>query len=81
LKTARAAERDAQMKLTERIELLELDNNLTLGQAARQDPRIAAAISRTVERVTPYKIQYNSDGSVTVNCEADLRDLWDELRH
>jgi len=81
LKTARAAERDAQMKLTERIESLELDNNLTVGQAARQDPRIAAAISRTVERVMPYKIQYNSDGSVTVNCEADLRDLWDELRH
>jgi hypothetical protein len=80
LKTARAAERDAQMKLTERIELLELNNNLTLGQAARQDPRIAAAISRTVERVTPHKIQYNSDGSVTVNCEADLRDLWEELR-
>lgn len=80
LKTQRAAERDAQTKLTERIEMLELGNSLTLAQAAKQDPRIAAAISRTVERVTPYKIQYNADGSVTVRCEADLRDLWDELR-
>jgi hypothetical protein len=81
LKTARAAERDAQAKLTERIESLELNNNLTLGQAARQDPRLAAAISRAVERVSPHKIQYNPDGSVTVHSEADLRDLWDELRH
>jgi hypothetical protein len=81
LKTKAAAERDAQTKLTERIELLELDNNVTLGQAARQDPRIAGAISRTIERITPHKIQYNADGSVTVHCEADLRDLWDELRH
>ena len=81
LKTARAAERDAQTKLTERIESLELENNVTLGQAARQDPRVAAAISRTVEQVSPHKIQYNPDGSVTVYCEADLRDLWDELRH
>jgi len=81
LRTARAAERDAQTKLTERIESLELANNLTLGQAARQDPRIAAAITRTVERIQPHKIQYNSDGSVTVHCETDLRDLWDELRH
>jgi len=81
LKTARAAERDAQAKLSERIESLELDNNLTVGQAARQDPRIAAAISRMIEHVTPYKYQYNSDGSVAVHCEADLRDLWDELRH
>src|SRR5258706_4518071 len=48
LRTERAAERDAQAKLDERIELLELDNNLTLGQAARQDPRLASAISRTV---------------------------------
>src|SRR6266850_1956721 len=81
LKTARAAERDAQTKLTERIESLELKNNVTLGQAARQDPRIAAAISRTIEGITPHKIQYNPDGSVAVYCEADLRDLWDELRH
>jgi hypothetical protein len=81
LKTARAAERDAQAKLIERIESLELDNTLTLGQAARQDPRIAAAISRTLESITPHKIQYNPDGSVTVHSQADLRDLWDELRH
>ncbi|HEV8604855.1 MAG TPA: hypothetical protein VGQ99_05785 [Tepidisphaeraceae bacterium] len=81
LKTARAAERDAQAKLIERIESLELDTSLTLGQAARQDPRIAAAISRTIERINPHKIQYNPDGSVAVHCQADLRDLWDELRH
>ena len=80
LKTARAAEHDAQTKLAERIDALDLGNNLTLGQAARQDPRVAAAVSRMVEHVTPYKIQYNPDGSVTVHCEADLRDLWDELR-
>jgi len=81
LKTARAAERDAQAKLTERIESLELENNMTLGQAAKQDPRVAAAISRAVQQVTPRKIKYNPDGSVTVSCDADLRDLWEELRH
>ncbi len=81
LKTQRAAERDAQTKLRDRIELLELDNNVTLGQAARQDPRVAAAISRTIDGISPHKIQYNADGSVTVYCDADLRDLWDELRH
>jgi hypothetical protein len=80
LKTSGAAERDAQSKLTERIEMLELNPNLTVGQAARQDQRISTAIARAVKRASPHKFQYNADGSATVYVDFDLRDLWEELR-
>jgi hypothetical protein len=63
-----------------RIESLPLEKDLTVGEAARQDPRVADAIKRTVARSVPYKTQYRSDGSVAVYLQADMRVFWDELR-
>lgn len=80
LKTSLAAEADARAKLQSRLEALPLERDLTLGQAAQRDPRLAGALQRAVKRARVSKVEYRSDGSVVVHLWSDLRDVWDELR-
>ena len=80
LKARQKAEADAREALRRRIDSLQLDDNTTIGQAAKQDPRFDAAVRRAIDRVRPAKTDYRSDGTVVVHFEHDLRGLWDELR-
>jgi hypothetical protein len=79
LRTRYAAEADAQAKLQSRLEDLPLSEGLTVGEAARRDPRLAEAVKRAGRAARIFKTQYNADGSATVHLAADLRDLWEEL--
>ena len=80
LKCARAAEADAQVKLRAKIESLPLSAGQTLGDAARQNPRLADAITRTLSRSKPTKVDYGSDGSAKVRLTLELRGLWEEVQ-
>jgi hypothetical protein len=79
LKTARAAEAAARDRLRGQVEELQLSRKLTLGEAARRDPRVREAIDRAVQRARPRKVNYLSDGGAEVTFTLDLRDLWYEL--
>ena len=80
LKSARAAEADAQAKLRQKLELLPLSDGVTLGDAAKQNPRISDAVGRSLSRARPTKVDYLSDGGARVRLTLELRDLWDELQ-
>lgn len=80
LRYARLADADAKSKLQSKIGSLKLDKDLTVDEAARQDPRVADAVARTIGRSLLYKTEYRSDGSVAVHVQADMRLFWDELR-
>ncbi len=79
LKAARAAEVDAQAKLRTKVEALELSKGVLLGDAARQDPRVSAVITRTLSRVRAGKVSYQPDGSAIVHLSLDLHDLWEGI--
>ena len=79
LRTARAAEALAVAKLRQHIEALPLDGKITLGEAARRDPRIGEAIARALGRARPFKVDYGQQGVVTVHIALNLSDLWAEL--
>ena len=79
LKTARAAESAARARLRQQVEGLPLSRKLTLGDAARRDPRVRTAIDRAVDRARPRKINYLADGGAEVTFTLDLRDVWYQL--
>lgn len=79
LKTARAAEAVARGRLRDRLEELPLTRTLTLGEAARRDPDVRAALDRALSGVRSQKVNYLSDGSAEVSLSIELRDLWHEL--
>jgi hypothetical protein len=79
LKTARAAESAARDKLRNKIEELKLSSKLTLGDAAKRDNRVRAAIDRVVRHARPRKVSYLSDGGAEVTFSLDLREVWYEL--
>jgi len=79
LRSAVVAEGHARTNLQQRIEALTLDQNLTLGQAAAQDPRVGAAVARAVKQARIYKTDYRADGTVVIHLNADMRPLWDDL--
>jgi hypothetical protein len=79
LKTARAAENAARDKLRTHIEELSLSPKLTLGDAAKRDERVRAAIDRAVRNARPRKVNYLADGGAEVTFSFDLRELWYEL--
>jgi hypothetical protein len=80
LKCARAAEADAQAKLRIKLESLPLSAGQTLGDVARQNPRVADAINRSLSRSKLTKVDYGSDGSAKVRLTLDLHDLWQEVQ-
>ena len=79
LKTARLAEDDALNKLRQQLNALPLAGRQTLGEAAKQDPRVEEIISRSLLRARTYRV-YRRDDGVTVRMSFDPRALWDELR-
>jgi hypothetical protein len=79
LRTKTAAESRATQTLHEQINSLQLSGEMTLGDAAKNDPRIAEAIDRAMLRARVYKVEYRADGSVMVRMMIDPRDLWFEL--
>jgi hypothetical protein len=58
---------------------MQLTRQLSIGEAAKQDPRIADAVDRVLLRARIYKVEYRADGSVMVRMMIDSRDLWYEL--
>jgi hypothetical protein len=79
LHTARAAEAMALEKLRSQINALPLVGKSTVGDAARGNPHIEEAVSKTLGRARPYKVDYGANGSVTVHMSLNLADLWSEL--
>lgn len=79
LLTARAAEADALQLLGKQLEMLELKKGLTLGDAARKDPRFGGVLSRGVERARVYRVEYFEDGSARVRVSTDTRYIWQDL--
>ncbi len=53
---------------------------VTLGDAARADAQVAAAVSRLLLDAHENKVTFNADGSVAVGVDLNLRDAWDQLR-
>jgi hypothetical protein len=80
LKTRHAAEQDALAKLRQQVLDLPLTPELKLGDAAQQDPEIAAAVDRALARARAYKSDYFPDGRVIVRSSLELRDVWDQLQ-
>jgi len=81
LRTARVAEAAAIDRLRSRVDALSLTPGLSLGQASRQDPHIAAALTRALRRARTYKVEYNDPepGSVRVKTHLELEEVWREL--
>jgi hypothetical protein len=80
LLTQSAATGNATDLLRSRVNTLNLTADLTIGDAAKANPRIAAAVERAVLRARLYKVDYHADGSAMVRMMLDPRDLWNELR-
>jgi hypothetical protein len=80
LKAARAAEDFAGQKLRAQIDNLSIGDGRTLGEAARRNPRLSAAIDRAIAReARVYKIDYQSDDRASVRMSLDLNRLWETI--
>jgi hypothetical protein len=79
LKSARAAEADAQARLRAQIDSLPLVAGVSVGEAAKGDPHFNDAVDRAIYRARPTKVDYQSDRSTRVRLSLDLRTLWDEI--
>lgn len=79
MKCARAAELVAGVKIRAQVEELVLSDGVTVGGAAKRDPRVAEALDRAMGRAKVFKADYKEDGSVTVSVALDMRELWGEL--
>ena len=80
LKSARAAESDALVKLRSQLYTLPLNGGLTVGEAVKRDPRFNDAVGRALRQARTYKVDYESDSSARVKVNLDLRQLWEEIR-
>lgn len=80
LKSAMRAEADARAKLRDRVASLQLEKDRTVADAARQDTRVAEALSRFVKSATIFKTEYRSDNTVVIHLGANPRDFWEDLR-
>lgn len=76
LHTSRRAEALAMEKLRDQINQLPLSPGMTVGAAAGKDPRIEQAIAKCLSRARPSKVNYGSNGDVTVHVVLRLADLW-----
>jgi hypothetical protein len=80
LMAARAAETAAEEKIRRQIEDLELTQKTTVGQAAKDDPRVDQAIRRALAHTHIGKADYHANGAADINVYLDLADLWQELQ-
>jgi hypothetical protein len=79
LHTARAAETMALEQLRHQVEGLALGSSMTIGDAARRDPRIEQAVVRALNRAHPYQVDYKAQGAVTVHVSLSAAELWGQL--
>jgi hypothetical protein len=79
LKARLAAENAARADLRKQIGDLPLSRKLTLGEAARHDPRIREAVDKALNGARARKVKYLSDGGAEVTFSLELRDLWNQL--
>jgi hypothetical protein len=79
LRLARMAEDKANDELRNRVEALQLGDGRTLGEAARSDPRVAAALDRSLRRAHVFGVDYDGDRTARVRVGLDLRCVWQEL--
>jgi hypothetical protein len=81
LRTARAAEAVALTQLRARFEALPLNQDMTLGQAARKDPHVEQALCRGLDQAHITKAEYDvpSIGAVRVKMTVDPQIIWREL--
>lgn len=80
LQVARAAEADADARLRARLLDLPLSRDRTIGQAARDDKRVADAVTRALRYARIARTDYRDDGSARVELYLDLTHLWHEIR-
>ena len=74
------AQAEALRNLRTQIELLPLGEGLRLGEAAAQDPAIAAAIDHSLLRARAHRVDWGPNGDdVKVRMNLDLRHVWQEL--
>jgi hypothetical protein len=79
LKARLAAENAARDDLRKNLDDLQLRDKFTLGEAAKRDPRVLAALDHAVKNARARKVKYLSDGGAEVTFTLDLRELWYEL--
>jgi hypothetical protein len=79
LRLARVAEDKANEDLRNRVEALQLGDGRTLGEVARSDPRVAAALDRALRRAHVHGVDYDGDRAARVRVDLDLRYVWQEL--
>jgi hypothetical protein len=79
LLAARAAQAEAQRQLRQKVEALPLNEQQTIAQAAKQDPRLAEAVARVIAGTRASKVDYQPDGSARVRVSLQLSDLWDAI--
>jgi hypothetical protein len=79
LRAARRAEADAVVQITARMNELPLGKDLTVGQAGKADPAVAAAVARAAAHAEIFRTEYHADGTSSVWMQISLHDLWDEL--
>ncbi|MBC8105041.1 MAG: hypothetical protein H7Z14_00500 [Anaerolineae bacterium] len=79
LHTKQDAEDSATDAIRSKLLAMKLSEGLTLGEAADRDPAIRAAVDRALSRARTFKVDYDSDGSVSVKMMLDPRELWTDL--
>jgi len=79
LKTARRADDAAQQQLRGLIESLVFEPSATIGERAKDNPAIAAAVERALSASKVAKVEYRADGSVAVRLVLPGKTVWSEL--
>jgi hypothetical protein len=79
LKTARVAETAAEDALRKIVDALPLTPTMTIGDAAKKSTAIANAVDHCLAGARPYKVDYRTDGSVSVKSSMNPRELWAEI--
>ena len=82
LKSQAAANAKAIEQLRSRVNELQLADNLTVGEAARSDPRFEKAVTRAVQRATRTQIRFDPPrGAASVDLSLPLDYVWWELNN
>jgi hypothetical protein len=78
LRAGKAAKAEALQQLRAKINDLPLTPKLSLGEAAKLDPRIEEAVARAVSGAQISKVEYDAPrrGQATATLSLDLSDLW-----
>jgi hypothetical protein len=79
LRTKQAAEEQATEAIRDKFMALQLSPGQTIGEVAKTDPDVRAAVERAMSRVRVYKVDYGANGEVVVKMMMDPREFWWDL--